>query len=94
MDVDYLKSRADIQLVREAISAANKLEHAEYGIKKFKPEFMEASRRITDELGMELWHTEADGGRYFWRYQGRESTLYESRTSALKALLNEEIEWK
>lgn len=93
MNDEYLKSKQDIQVVREAINTAAKLERAEAGIKQYAPEFIQASKAVTNATGFELWHTEAHGGSFFWRHGERESIKYDSRVSALRALLDEEIRW-
>lgn len=90
---EYLKTRDDIAVVRSALSAARSLEKAEEKLNEARPAFRKASQDVIDATGMELWQTDANGGKFFWKYGGKESVQYGSRVDALRALLDEQIEW-
>jgi hypothetical protein len=94
METEYLKTKEDIATVRVALSTARSLESAEKKLEEMRPAFRQASQKIIETIGIELWHTDSTGGKFFWKYGGKESIYYESRVSALRALLDENITWK
>lgn len=81
----------------DALQAANTLDKAEKDMEDFRKAFKRASQSIIDVTGLELWHTDVDGGLYFWRDEAitpKDSKYYPSRSAAIRALIDDEIDWK
>ena len=90
---DILQTREHVQLVRAAINTAKALDDAEKALREKTPLFQLCSSSITEKLGITLWHS-VTSDTYFLEYNKSESIDYPTRVAALRALLNEEIEWK
>lgn len=78
----------------DALQAANTLDKAEREMIDFSKTFKRASTAITDLTGWELWHTDADDGKFYWVKWTDESIKYPNRSAAIRALLDDAIELK
>ena len=81
----------------DALEAANTLDKAERDMIDFRKAFKHASQSIIDLTGFELCHTDVDGGLFFWREptnKPKDSIKYPSRSAAIRALIDNVIEWE
>ena len=97
--IDFERKQAETQknkkrTVFNAMIAARILDEAEATVKKEKAAFDTAIDKLMKQVGVELWHTDVDGGKFFWRNGKVESIQYANRFEALEAMFNDNIEWR
>jgi hypothetical protein len=77
-----------------ALANAIALEDAEETLKTANVNLQESSRQITNMTGAELWHTDAGGGKYFWKDGDHASAYYPGPADAIRAFLDNKVQWK
>ena len=92
MENEYLKTHEDVEVVSDAKLYGQKLDKLQQEFDEIKPKFQKAMHDLTERLNIVLWHS-PDHETYHWEDKGRNSIQYPSRESALRALLDENIEW-
>jgi hypothetical protein len=88
--------KATKTLIKAVISNSYLLEEAEAEVKRLQEENEKLSTAIEEQTGCALYQRSLNSPRCFWKrgVDRQKSIEYATEADALKALLNNQIEWK